>query len=163
MSRKHVVHDQSIITLGALGAKASATVATKIDGTRLQGVKLDYIMAQLSFNNKTTLQGPIVVGLAYGLTAAEIDEAMVADPQHIVDVPAKEQSDRAVFPVWMIGTVATGDDVAVIPIRKINFLWKEIAEGRGLHWFAFNAGAGGLTTGTVVLIESTYVGEWLRD
>ncbi len=158
----HVVYDHVIITVGALAAKAAATGASKVDGSRLQGVDLAKMNVAMSYDNKTTLQGPLVIGLALALSAAEIAEALDADPQSSLDEPAQEQSRRRVFPIWHIPRLPTGSDRTHV-LKNVRFPWKRIPEDMNLFWFAFNAGAGGMTTGTVVQIEAALVGTWRND
>ncbi len=153
--------------LGALTSLTASTNALLIDGARDQGVKLLKLKAAISLRNKTAGEGPITVGIAIGVSAAEIAEAIVADPQGISDDPALQRSQRRVFPIWYFGKeVANTADLSEGPVKKledVDIPWKMIEEGLNMFWYAFNHDSSDLTTGTSIDIVSVAVQEWLRD
>ncbi len=69
--RTQLTRDQTTIVVGTLAADASKQTNTKIDGARQQGIKVKRVKAGMTFNAKTTAEGPIEVGLTTGLSAAE--------------------------------------------------------------------------------------------
>ncbi len=164
MGRMQVLHGNASITLGTLAALTGITTGLEIDGSREQGVRIRQLKAAISFSGKTTGEGGILVGFSTDLSATELTEALVADPQGISDIPATEQGNRKVFPVWLIGSSQVA---GVLPLeqelREINYPWKQIDEGSGIQLFAFNLGSGALTTGGGMSVTYVAVQEWLDD
>ncbi len=163
---QQVQYIHNAIALGTLGAKSSITDGLPIDGSRLQGIRIKKLMYNAEFIDKSAANGPISWGLAVGLSAAEVAEAIEADPQGEMDVPATDQGNRRVFPIGTIGVDAVNSDVtpdSIKEYREIKFPWKKIPEGVGLFMFAHNHGLGALTTGTLITAEFVFVYEWLDD
>ncbi len=163
---QQVQYGHTPLSLGALAAKTSASQIMQIDGSRLQGVRLKKLKATFSFIGKTAANGPVSIGLALGLSATEIGEAMEADPQGEMDEPASERGNRRVMVIGTISQNATGSDSTpdeISPYRTIRFPWKKIPEGVSLFFFAHNHGAGTLTTGTIITMEWIAVQEWMED
>ncbi len=160
---QQVQHFNTEITLGALAANDTIIANTPLDGSREQGFRIKQLKATCTFKNKTGGEGPIGVGFAKDLTNAEVEEALEADPQDQHDVPAVEQGNRRVFPIWTIGEAETGIGQPVYHLREVRFPWKEFLEGEGLQVFAHNWDDTVLTTGTRVHITVVVVYEWLKD
>ncbi len=168
--RTQLVHDERLtITLGALATKAAILVNTPIDALREQGCRLKKVKAWMEYNGHTNTEGPIIVGLAAGLSNAEIAEALSADPQHWKDISASEEANRRVYPVWVISSNGqlSGSSTAVQfepgRLRNIGVPSWLIIEGEALSWFAFNSFTSDLSTGTIVDIVTTYVTTWESD
>lgn len=113
----------------------------------------------IGFHGKTANEGPIVVGIAVGLTATEITEAMVADPQQRDD-EGNSRAKRPIWPLCTLGYTATEDDMDLKLMQSISPRWS-IPEGDSLVWFAYAQGA--LSINTVVEIFAKHYGVWLRD
>lgn len=161
--RKQIVHGRSQMGLSTLASGSVIEGTTKIDAAREQGVKITKLMAACDFTNKTSDEGPLVVGYAIGnMTAAEIAEALAADPQLNDDDVASEQANRKVVPVWYIAEQPSDNEDAVMKLEEISVPW-DIAEGEAFTWWTLNNGPDTLTTGTIVNVWTTLVGEWLRD
>ncbi len=159
---QQVVHDIIENAIGAVSASAAKQIATKWDASRLQGGRIKKMKAFMSYEGKTDGEGPIIVGLTHGLSVLEVAEALVADPQGEDDVPAIEESNRPVYPIWVI--VPDGTESSRSPLnlyRTIKYPWKRIPEGVALNWFVFSRDA--LTTGITMDISSVTVLEWERD
>ncbi len=157
-------YDDVLLVVGALQAGAVAAQATKMDAAREQGFRMQKLKAAMSFNGKTSDEGPIVVGLcSTDLSTTEIAEVFASDPQKPDDVPASEQVMREVFPIWHIAFAVNAPQESTTPYRNVAYPWKETREGDGLKWFAINLGPAILTTGTLVQISSVCIGEWLLD
>ncbi len=124
---------------------------------------MEKIKLAISFKGKTVGEGPIVVGLSnLDLSNAEIAEAIIADPQHSEDTTGMEQTNRKIFPVWVIPAgLAAESEIQML--RTIPYPWREVMEGSGLKFWAFNADGNTLTTGTEITISGVIVGRWLRD
>lgn len=159
------------MALGTLAAATATTVSLQIDASRTQGVKLMQFKGAIEWDAKTVDEGPIIVGLSIDLSATEVTEALVADPQHVNDVPATEQGNRKVYPLfviarkstdgsWSRGTMANDDAAEVADLK---FPWRELTEGQGIQLWAFNEGSGSLTTGMTLGLDWSAVQEWLRD
>ncbi len=161
---QQVLHDKvGLITLGALAALDVATIdATRIDGGHLQGMRIKRFKFGMEISGKTDGEGPILVGAAVGLTAAEIEEALEADPQGSNDTDARDKANRKVFPLMMIpriNIIPSGP----VPLIDVPWPFKTIPEGVGLVIWAYNMSSGALTTGTTIQTWMTFVTEWLRD
>ncbi len=159
--------DFTSIVLSTLASKSAKQTNTNIDGTREQGIKLRRIKANMTYTGKTAGEGPISVGLTAGLTAAEVAEAIVADPQRFEDPGSSEKANRRVFPVWFIGDGSTQTDTN--PEQNTQLLvdihaptW-EIPEEQALNWYAFNHDSGALTNGIGIDIINVIVYDWLED
>ncbi len=152
-SRQQVQYGHDTIAVGALATLSVATAALNIDGNRLQGVRLKQFKYAPSISAKTNTEGPLIIGLSVGLSAAEIAEALLADPQGIMDEPAGERGNRRVFPLFTVGRNqnASGDaGTQINAYRNVRFPWKEIPEGVNMFWFAMNLDTSTLTTGMLV-------------
>ncbi len=162
--RMQVQHGRVSLVPGALGALTATTVSLPLDASRSQGVRLKQLKASYSYSGKTAFEGPLVCGFSIDLSAAEVTEAMTADPQHINDVPATEEGNRKVFPIWVVPFFATaGETGRDTQLEEVNLPWKELTEGQGIQFFIFNGESGALTTGMGGTLQFTAVQEWLRD
>ncbi len=165
--RTQVLHNpQSVLTLTTLGAKTTSSLATKIDSSNEQGVKLVKVKAVMNFAGKTGAEGPLIVGLAAGLTTTEISDCFAADPQQHKDPQKAERANFRVFPIWHIGYNMTNTVNA--PELPLHYKHTGIPswlmnESEELSWFVFNQGSAALTTGTIVRISDVMVVRWERD
>lgn len=168
-NRMQVQHGKTVLALGALVARTAITSSLTIDASRSQGVILKQLKGAWHWINKTLLEGPIIVGFSIDLSAAEVAEAINADPQHINDIPATERANRKVFPLFQTdhaGTVGMYPDEGsgdAASYKEVNLPWKQILEGQGLQFFCFNADTTDLTTGMIIEFNWVAVQEWLRD
>ncbi len=163
MSRQQIQYINVEVVLSTLATLTAITGATAIDAGRLQGVRLKKMKLACSYKGKTAGEGPLVVGLCdTTLSVAEIAEAILADPQGVAEVPATEQGNRRVFPIWNIGPGLVADD-AIQMYREVHFPWKDWPEDKGIKVFVFNNDGSNLTTGTTVTVFGPVVQEWLRD
>lgn len=120
----------------------------------------------ISAEAKVVAEGPIMVGVAARCdNAAEIEECIEADPQIRGADPEEVQAKRPVWPLEMFGAEeghGTNESGLVAKKGTVNLRWS-CPEGTGLLWWAYNAGAGALTTGCVVVVFAKHYGVWLRD
>lgn len=117
----------------------------------------------VSAEGRTATEGPLVYGIASSeLTAAEIAEAITADPQGPDDVPDSEQVTREVF---IIGEFKPNVllDSGLTMMTRIHYPWKEVNEEQGLVYFVMNRSGGALTTGSLIKFTGFILGEWLSD
>ncbi len=151
-------------TLGTLGAGAASIENTRVDANRLNGCTIRKARMGISMRGKTTDQGPLMIGMSAGLTAAQIGEWFVADPQHRKDEQALEESQRKVMVVAHMDKETTNlvnlDFLG--RLRSFKFPW-EIIEGEVLNTMVLNADSAGLTTGTIIDIWTELLGDWLDD
>lgn len=120
-----------------------------------------------TYNDWKIESGPVMFGLAVGLSAAEIEEALEADPQQFMDPAESEKANR---PVWVLGMVtrrsSVTEDSGMIPttgvFETINLKWSVI-EGRDLYFWCYNIGPDALTTGSQLRLNCKHYGVWLRD
>ncbi len=161
MSRQQVQYLIDAITLGTLANNTAIIGNTNVDASREQGVRLKQLKAAYLLTGQTGDEGPIIYGWAVELTAVEIAEAILADPQDSEDTAARDKANRKVFPMGMFG-VSTQIEMNQ-PLREVKFPWKEIIEGATLKWFVFNASGSTLTTGAIAHLFAATVQEWSRD
>ncbi len=162
MSRQQVQHHNPSLPLGSLGSQQVISVLMDIDESRENGVMIKQFKASVDIRDKTVNEGPIRVGFSVGLSDAEIKEALDADPQGANDVPATEQANRKVFPVWTIPSgLVSSNEIQVL--ADIHFPWKEIDEGTAVTIWAQNCDSSTLTTGAVITTLISLVQEWLND
>ncbi len=159
-----IVHDLSVITVGALAALDAVVVNSVIDATREEGFRILKTEYFVHFEGKTTAEGPVMFGFAANLNAAEIEEAIEADPQQRADDP---EMHNAMRPVWVLGVIpklSTEQDQSFPGNVKgiFNPRWS-IPEGKGASWWAYNNSSGALTTGLLIKIMAKHFGVWLRD
>lgn len=156
-------YDDVEIVLGTLAAGAVLKGALKIDGGREQGVRIQKLMAAVSVIGQTTGEGPLIIGLTNAdLSVSEVAEALAADPQKPDDVPGSEQSMRQIMPIWFVPKNQPSNN-EIQRLVEIPYPWKLVAEGDGLAWFVANLDGSALTTGALVDIFSTTIGEWNGD
>ncbi len=158
--RQQVQHLNNSVALLTLADVTAVIVNTNIDSTREEGVRLKQLKAGQRLTGLTDGEGPLIYGWALNATAAEIAEALVADPQFVEDVNDVDVANRKVFPV---GIFEMSRSNASQELREVNFPWKEIPEGATLKWFVFNASGSSLTTGATAHLFASVVQEWLRD
>ncbi len=161
MALNYVYDQQFNFTLDTLAAGTVVGLSTKIDGGRGSGFKVVKSQIWLDFGQKTTDEGPIMFGVAASLNAAEIQEALVSDPQSRVPVD-NEHSKRPIWPLLMIGKDVTSNDQAVIEMTLVEPGWS-IIEGQSYTYWAFNMDTALLTTGTRLSIFAKHTGVWLKD
>ncbi len=135
--RTQVLHDVFEIDLTALAAGDAKILNGKVDASLLQGVRIRQMKAA-ALIEQTAARGPIEVGFCTGLSDAEVEECIEADPQGIADVPAVEQANRKVFPVWLFPSSDSLQSQNVQKFREVSFPWKEINEGQSLSAYAYN-------------------------
>lgn len=156
--------------LSTLGAATAILFATRLDAAMLQGIKLRKIKGYLAWSAKTTAEGPLIWGICVGVDAAEVAEALSADPQRGADPGASEQSKRKVFPIGIINRASVSNDQgsAMAPVDGQKMVdwgvpsWSMLEE-EALNLFVFNRGSGALTTGTLIEFGMTVVARWLDD
>ncbi len=162
-SRAQVLHEDVELGVGTLAANTAILQSSSaIDSGNENGFRISKFKYAARYNGKTDGEGPVWFGVSVGLTAAEVTEAILAKPTHRMDEPATERANRRVFPLewWPID----GDESSRIgsqTMRSVRFPWKEIPENVNLDFWVMSDSA--LTSGMVVDVRGTYVGEWMRD
>ncbi len=162
--RGQVLHDDIELASGTLAANTAIAVESSvIRNENQQGFRIGRFKYWQSYNGKTAGEGPIMVGVSVGLTAAEITECILARPLSDDDTDASDKANRKVYPLYIIA--ADGDEKtasnSTMNAQHIRFPWKEIPEHVSIDWWMMSDTA--VTSGLVVDIRSVFVGEWLRD
>jgi len=80
MGKLSYLHEQIIILAGAMAANDAVSTNSRIDTARKQGFRLVKSMVAVTFEGKTTDQGPLSYGFAMNLSTQEIEDAVEADP-----------------------------------------------------------------------------------
>ncbi len=154
--------------LGTLASLTALLFATKIDSSRLQGVRNLKVNYDIEWQGKTVgvVEGPIMVGMCGQVTIAEIASWHAADPQSSHDDLPHARSTQPIIVLGYIGQPAqsgpgTSDYPAVMRSKK--FPW-DVIEGEAFSFFAFNMNpADPLTTGMTLQIPFEILGEWRED
>ncbi len=162
--RQQLLQESLSFSVGALTAPAVSLLVTKIDAAREQGCVIKKMKAAYSWSGKTAAEGPVLFGYSVGLSAAEILEALQADPQHIEDTPATEEANRKVFPVLYIAKNADEktQSNSMVKLATVPIPWRDIPEGVEFNGWAF-AFDDNLTAGLIIQMHHVYVTEWSRD
>ncbi len=160
MGDQQVQHGIEGLALGTLAGLSALTGSLNMDAARTSGVILKKFKGAFQLNGLTNGEGPILFGLSKDLSAAEVTEALNADPQGPGDIPATERGNRKVLPIgfW--------DENSLVPnghpymLRDLHWPWKELKENEGIQFFVFNMGSSALTTGGAATMQWTAVQEW---
>ncbi len=163
--------DHVLTSMGAISAGVSILGATKVDAAREQGWRGSKIRYDVVWGGKTINEGPIVYGLAWALSAAEVSECQDADPQGDVEVQM-EVVRRNLLPLGIIPKRSTQSGELAGTFRYpvgSSFRTKklpswDIREQSALTWF-FHVPVTGvaLTTGTIIEHTFGLKGGWLND
>ncbi len=163
VSRQQVQYINSEVVLSTLATATAVTTATIIDPSREQGSLVKELRLAVSYKGKTAGESPLIVGLCeLSLSVTEIKEAIEADPQLLRDVPASEQGNRRVFPIWQLDTLNTSNS-EVKRMSDVKWPWRRMEEGMGIKVFVFNNSGSTLTTGCTVVVFGAAITEWLHD
>ncbi len=79
--------EDGLLQLSTLAAATAITAVTKVDAGRSLGFRVAKLNIAATVEGKTAGEGGIMWGLAANMTAVEIAEALVADPQASSDNP----------------------------------------------------------------------------
>ncbi len=165
--RTQVIHEGHILNVLALGPLSARLQTSKIDTAMSQGVKLVKCRATCEYTGKAAAEGPVTVGLAVGLDATQIAEALKSDPQQFNDPGRSEPSNRKVFPIWVMNKNATAtkaDPDLLQAYTNVGVPMWDVLEDEAVEWWAHNDDdTNTLTTGGVVKIKATWVVRWLHD
>lgn len=161
-----IVYDLQTITLGAL-AQDTAILATggKIDSARLNGFRVVKQKYWIDWYNKTSSEGPIIVGFQANQTVTQVTETLNADPQSQVADQNDPVTKRPIWPLALVPykAASNGDNGDGGPQFCGEFIVRwSVPEGQSATYWAFNLGPA-LTTGTIIKIYTKYYGVWLRD
>lgn len=157
MGNQQVQHQNVTLDAGALVTQTVVSQSLNIDAGRISGVRIKKWMASFNHRGFANGEGPVMFGFSTDLSAAEIAEALVADPQGTGDAPATERANRKVFPIGITPSFLSSE---IEYQREIHWPWKEMKEGTGLQFWLFNTGAATLTTGGSVTVVNSWVTEW---
>lgn len=159
------------LTLQALGTLASLN-AIVFEMPRLANMISDFRMLRIEYalhwQGKTTDDGPIVLGLCVGATAAQVAEAMLSQPTDLTQLDEGNDANRAIWPLAVVHRKATEMTEATIPFGAFNPKWSTRGSGnqngaQRLQLFAFNEESGALTTGMLIGISMKVAGVWVND
>ncbi len=167
--RTQLIHDSDNFALTALAAGAAVVDATKVDGSRAQGVTLKRVVGHIAVEQKTAGQGPLIIGIAAEENAANIAEAFAADPQRFGAAGSAEEANRRVLPMLTIADDQTGlGNISPGNLQDGRWWdwnvpsWK-LEEGQNLVLFAYNADPSVTNDTGLVWWEAVFVTRWLDD
>ena len=138
--------------LGTLAAQTAIQLGTVPAIT--QNFQPALYQGSVGLQGRTAGDAPLMLVVADGgLTLAEVQEALTAEPLHSRDQPALDQARR---PVRRLATL--GDDPSVVHVNEGNRL-PLFRENIGWEFYAFNAGTA-LTTGSTMSGQLATFGRW---
>ncbi len=149
-------------TGNSLAAVTGKLVTSKIDASREQGFMSLVQKGRITFRASDGAGGPVAVYLIQpGMSLAEAEEAIEADPQSPVDLPAVEQVKRR---IWMLGFV---QPIISGEFSHFDFHTKHkivTPEGSNLEYMIYNTNLSvALDVSNSVQIYCEHLGVWLRD
>jgi len=158
-----IIRQLGLITLGALGSQVVIKESTPVPIT--DDFRMLKNMAFIRLAGATSVEGdgPIVVGICNNdLSVTAIKEALeAAGPLSRNDRDKDEAASRVVFPIVMLEfSPQIEADQAVFDPTEFTKAWT-YSKGIGWSWFAYNLGAGALTTGATIRILNTSFGVWV--
>lgn len=157
------ITDNQNINTSALAAVTGILSPSKIDASRLQGFRSVQQKGIIQFFNSDGSGGPLAVYLIEpGLTLAEAEEAIEADPQSSMDVPAIEHLKRK---IWFLGFTQRDSSGGGSEWTEFKTNHKiSVIEGVALNYMVYNTNqAAALDAANSVLIFCEHLGVWLRD
>ncbi len=154
-----ILYDRISITPGALAALDVAKTDSAIalaDDFRI--LRMDY---WVDFGPQAT--GDIILfGVADGaLTAAEIEEALEARATDANDVPATEQSMRAVWPLEIMGENSAGSGSGMLTKGSVKLKWTFRNPDTWTYWLYNTDSGNALTTGSRLGVIAKIFGVWV--
>ncbi len=160
-SNLQIIHDNVGLTLGTLAGLDAITAAnSKIASSNQNGFRLMRSEVYLNETGFTDGEGPILIGMAASLTAAEIEEALEASPTGRLDDVLNTMANRPIWPLAVQqSSVTSTTDRRVIVVQP---RWS-LPEDGGLVYFAYNLSSSPLTTGTILSFAAKHFGVWLND
>lgn len=159
----HILYDNVEIALGGLAAGDAISADSRIDNSRLNGFRVMKTEYWLDYYDKTTDEGPIMVGFSMNHSVAEVEEAFEADPQASTDDTNNFRAKRPIWPLEMIARDSTELGSGDQRSGSITPRWS-CPEGNTAIWWAYNCDlTNPITTGTKVRIFAKHYGVWLRD
>lgn len=155
-----VFYDEGIVlNTETIAANDVVGGSSKADDTRKQGFRTLKLEGHAYFKNGAADEF-LIFGIAVGLSAAEVEECLEADPQFPQDAAAQEKVMRPVFPLGAVhGDGASGRLMSF----KHNLRWS-VKEGSSFLWWAYNPDSvAHSTAGQRLLIFAKHFGVWLED
>ncbi len=162
----HRTVDVNNHVLSTLAAGAAILTTTKVDASRLNGMRPRKLNYGVSLVGLTDTEGPLIYGICADLTATEVGSWFSADPQSRLDEVEIEKSQRRIQVLGHLarGLTRTNNDSGPMNSRQTRkaYGWK-VLEGTVLSTFVLNADVAALTTGCEVTLEIEILGDWLDD
>ncbi len=163
-----ILYDSASVSPDSLAADDVTQVAfTRFDAARERGFRVSKIECWASWSGPdTAVEGMVAVGIAVGLSAAEVEAAIESDPQGNGQGGDKTLMEIAKRPIWPIGcfnsNMVTGSDRP--PLHKVFKLNWSVQEGNFMMFWIFNVGPTALpaNAGNIQFFVK-YYGVWLND
>ncbi len=160
-------YDNIEIDISSLAAVTGVLGVGKVDASRTQGFRTLFQEGIVKINGGVVTSptgGPVYTGfIPFGMSLAEMEEKLEADPQSSDDSPATEQQLRRVFPFgYLDGSVGSGAAKAQLDFRT-KHKWSYQEEG-SLNYFAYNTDLNtALPASSQCQIHVKHTGVWLND
>ncbi len=155
-----VYSDLADINVASLSALDAVSAALKQDGSRDQGFRFTRIEWELSLRNAVNDEGPFDVYIGGpGMSAADLELAIEADPQSPNQLAAAEQAMRIYFFLGRVTSLALEAN-AVSGVLKP--MWS-YPESDAMLVIAYNAGTVSSAGSQLINYHAKNYGVWLRD
>ncbi len=160
-SMAQILHESQTWTLGTLAAKDVISTTSLIDAAKENGFRILRTEWWASLRGVANAEGPILIGMAANLSAAEIEITLEANPENSNTASEGHNANRPVWPLAVLENDGNGGHKA--SDRGILKPSWSIPEGSFVTWFAWNLDSSTLTTGGSVTIYAKHFGVWLKD
>ncbi len=153
--------------LGTLASEAAIVFEFTESSNMIADFRMMKIEYALKWQGKSVDDGPIVIGLSVGATAAQIAEAMNSTPTDPTQLDEGNDANRPIWPLMIIRRKATEPVDGTVDFKSFKPNWStrgsSNANGQqNLGLWAFNSESGALTTGVVIGAEVKVAGAFVN-
>jgi len=161
--REQIIHENINVGISGLTAGSIQSAGSRIDALQENGFMIRRVRGAMTWFDKTTTLGPMIVGAFTGsLTSTEIKEAVDADPQGAKDTPATERANRKLWPIWLVPAGIALNSEEQSKYEDIYWPYREKEEGESMGVYVQNIDGTTITAATVT-VAMVFFGEWTRD
>lgn len=165
-----IIYEHTTHTTGAVPAGDTTTINSVIDSAKTEGFRITKIEGTIGVVDVTGGSEGNPYTLYYhqlGISAAEVEEALEADPSSSQDVPNVEKAKRFIH-MWPGAAPGTG---GLFRNADGGFFFSvtpkgggiSLREGTGMGWTVANPAGGATLPSATWTFNLKYYGVWLRD
>ncbi len=156
-----ILHESKEFSFGTLASKDVISSTSLIDAAKENGFRLLRTEWWVSVRGMANAEGPVLIGLAANLSAAEVEITLEANPESANSASEGHNANRPVWPLAVLENDGNGGHKAS-DSGVLKPGWS-IPEGSFLNWFAWNLDGSTLTTGGSAIVYAKHFGVWLKD